>query len=295
MSRDGSKRGRSWIDCLPSAANVAQGGKAAGRGSDLRGLKRTVPPPHRSPVGAGDGGRHVEAQRPRGSRLSPCDASLCARRVAARVRSRITDMPPAGPDAHRLRHAGFRPAAMTVRLWSKALGSSCGDLRRILERVLASAGVMCFMMERIAGALTVRARRFSSHSNHVEGEAAMRNCLVDRCGVWVLFYLVWANAADTRRYRRKKDLLGNDYNLVEPGGKVYNNVAGDGTCLSTRRGYNISNSPSGPFSGTARDSGGGIYSNIPVLVGTPNMQSAAALSALIRGLSMGGRGCRGRY
>jgi Tn3 transposase DDE domain len=51
--------------------------------------------------------------------------------------------------------------------------------------------------------------------DHVEGEGCdAQTCLADRCGVWVLSRLGMGKTPHTRRYRRKKDLLGNDYKSV---------------------------------------------------------------------------------
>ncbi len=69
----------------------------------------------------------------------------------------------------------------------------------------------------------------------------------------------------------KKICWGKDYKSFSPGGKVYNNVAGDGTWSINKAGVITVEFPSGPFSGVVRDLGGGAFEYSGSWIGTPKL------------------------
>ncbi len=75
----------------------------------------------------------------------------------------------------------------------------------------------------------------------------------------------------------KKICWGNDYKSFSPGGKVYNNVAGEGTWSINKAGVITVKFPSGPFSGVVRDLGGGAFEYSGSWIGTPKLTVVGAL------------------
>ncbi len=69
----------------------------------------------------------------------------------------------------------------------------------------------------------------------------------------------------------KKICWGNDYKSFSAGGKVYNNVVGDGTWSINKAGVITVKFPNGPFSGVVRDLGGGSFEYSGSWVGTPKL------------------------
>jgi hypothetical protein len=108
--------------------------------------------------------------------------------------------------------------------------------------------------------------------DHVEGEAAMRKHVLP---IVVAFgcslALVWAKPLTRADIEGKKICWGTTTNLFKPGGKVYNNVAGEGTWSVNKAGDITFKFPKGPYSGTATDLGGGSFEYTGSWVGTPNM------------------------
>ncbi len=69
----------------------------------------------------------------------------------------------------------------------------------------------------------------------------------------------------------KKVCWGKDYKIFSSGGKVSNNVAGDGTWSINKAGVITVKFPGGPFSGIVRDSGDGTFEYSGSWVGTPKL------------------------
>jgi hypothetical protein len=69
----------------------------------------------------------------------------------------------------------------------------------------------------------------------------------------------------------KKICWGNDWKQFSPGGKVTNNVAGEGTWSISKAGVITVKFPSGPFSGVVRDMGGGAFEYSGSWIGTPKL------------------------
>ena len=69
----------------------------------------------------------------------------------------------------------------------------------------------------------------------------------------------------------KKICWGNDWKSFSPGGKVTNNVAGEGTWSISKAGIITVRFPSGPYSGVVRDLGGGSFEYSGSWVGTSKL------------------------
>ncbi len=75
----------------------------------------------------------------------------------------------------------------------------------------------------------------------------------------------------------KKICFGKLWNSFSPGGKVTNNVAGQGTWSISKAGVIAVRFPSGPYSGVFRDLGGGASEYSGSWIGTPTLTVAGAL------------------
>jgi hypothetical protein len=64
---------------------------------------------------------------------------------------------------------------------------------------------------------------------------------------------------------------GNTWNRFSPGGKVTNNIAGEGTWSISKAGVIRVKFPSGPYSGVVRDLGGGAFEYSGSWVGVPKL------------------------
>jgi hypothetical protein len=69
----------------------------------------------------------------------------------------------------------------------------------------------------------------------------------------------------------KKICWGKDWKSFGPGGKVTNNVAGEGTWSISKAGVITVKFPGGPYSGVVRDLGGGSFEYSGSWVGTPKL------------------------
>jgi hypothetical protein len=69
----------------------------------------------------------------------------------------------------------------------------------------------------------------------------------------------------------KKICWGTTQDVFSPGGKVRNNVAGDGTWFINKAGAIMLKFPNGPFSGAIRDLGGGAFEYSGSWIGTPKL------------------------
>jgi hypothetical protein len=75
----------------------------------------------------------------------------------------------------------------------------------------------------------------------------------------------------------KKICFGNVRHSFSPGGKVTNNVAGEGTWSISKAGIITVRFPSGPYLGVFRDSGGGAFEYSGSWIGTPKLTVVGAL------------------
>jgi hypothetical protein len=69
----------------------------------------------------------------------------------------------------------------------------------------------------------------------------------------------------------KKICWGKDWKQFSSGGKVTNNVAGEGTWSISKTGVISVNFPSGPFSGIVTESGDGSFIYSGSWIGTPKL------------------------
>ena len=70
---------------------------------------------------------------------------------------------------------------------------------------------------------------------------------------------------------------GSIINTFSPGGKVYNNVAGDGTWSIDKTGVMKISFPRGPYAGVYRDLGGGSFEYTGSWAGSPNVTAVGAI------------------